>query len=237
MFNGPTAQGKGGDFPVKGLAGRESLPMGLGRKGILRFAAYSELTREKLGSLTHVESGDGIGEPELEAHPRGEVPRSQGGDNTEFATEGPCSGERGVLRCGGRLVKERNARHGFDPAHHEEVAVTGSEAFGGGGDGLEAGGAIAVHGGGGHVLWNAAAQSDDAGQVCGVGGLGDTPEDDLGNTGGIDPGAGQERDHGVPSEVGRGEPGQIGSHLAERGADGVEDDHEIGGLMGFSHLR
>ena len=179
-----------------GIPLRNSAGEVVGALAVLDRAPRRLTTRQRAGLQTVAHEV----EAELKTDARLEIGRAEGRDGAELLAEGFRAGEFAELRGRRLLEQKRHVRHAFRPADNEHRAAPRRHALVGGGERLEAGGAVAMHGHGGDVLGNAGAQRDDAGDVGGIGGLADAAEDHFVDDRGIEGRAGEQGVDGDASE-------------------------------------
>ena len=143
----------------------------------------------------------------------------------------PLAGER--PGAPGGVGAHGRAGHRLDAAGDAEVVGAGDHALGDEVHGLLGRAALAVDRGGGHVPGQAAGDPRVAGHVVGLlAHLADTAPDDVVDPTGIDPRPVDERVEREPQQVRRVPAGQRPLPLADRRADGVDDDGFTGGHGG-----
>jgi hypothetical protein len=147
--------------------------------GVLLLAGDAEILGQKIRRLAHQQAADGVGEPDLDSRYRLEVPRSEL-EHARRPLETLLRPAQTQEQVGGLLVvQQRNAAHRLSAAGEHHAGLAHAHDAGRGGDGLHAGGAIAVDRVGDAVARQSRGQGDDTGDVGGVGRGGGVADDDL----------------------------------------------------------
>ena len=155
-------------------------------------------------------SGDPLGRPELVGHVPGELL----GTGSSRPVEG--------------VGPEAHPAHGLDPAGDADVDGVGADQVGHEVVGLLGRAALAVDGGGRHLVGKALAQPRGAGHVGGLlPRLGHATSHDLLDVAGVDPGPLDQFDLGIAEELGGVEPGHPSVPLPDRSTH-CFDDHWLG---------
>ena len=159
----------------------------------------------------------------MQADTRRKIGRAETQQSGDFLREGFGAGEFAKLTRSALVVEQRILAHALGAAHEKDVSLAGGDFFGGLRDRLETRGAVTVHGDRGNGHGHAGAQGDHAGDVRRVDRLAHAAEDDLVDERGIDTGANEQRGGGGPPEFDGIGGRERRAHLAERGADAVDD--------------
>lgn len=209
--------------------------------GIGLCAGDAEEMADHLGGLAHVQIGDRIGQPALEADDRLEVARPQferrsqlGGD----ALGGGKAGEPAHARIG---PDQRRVAQRLGAAGEDHVGMAFADVAIGAIDRLHPGAAIDLHGEGDHVLAHAEPERGDTGRVHLVGDHVDAAEDDLIEAVGRKRLARQERPSALHGQIDRRERPRSRPRLQKRRATAVDDEnrscHQLAALWSPSSWK
>ncbi|MGY4298128.1 hypothetical protein ACVWXN_006223 [Bradyrhizobium sp. i1.4.4] len=138
----------------------------------------AEEMADDLGGLAHVQVGDGIGQPALQADDRLEVARPQLEGGSELRGHTLGGGKAGEPAHTGIRPDQRRVAQRLGAAGEDHVGMTLADVAVGRVDRLHAGAAIDLHGEGDHVLAHAEPERGDAGRVHLVRDHVDATEDD-----------------------------------------------------------
>ena len=214
----------GADFLGQPGPRRDGALVGTEGEFVLLLARDFKFPRQNLGGFAHIQAAYRIREAQLQRDARLEIGGAERAQRGHFCRRGPGPGEGCEFPRRALRVKQRHLGHALRAADNEDRAVPAGDALGGGGEGFETGGAIAMDGGCRHGLRKSGAQGDDAGDIGGIDRLADASEDDLVHQSRIESGAGQKGIHGDASQFVRGEAGKFGAGFAERGAETLDND-------------
>jgi len=193
-------------------------------KLVLKIPADAELPGENLCGLPHVESGHGIGQPQLQRDHRSKIRRTkpQSRPEARAARLRPLQGREFTGR--GRLEEERNPAHAFRAADHEHVPMTSRRAIRYGGERFQSGAAIALHRHRRNMDRNAGTQGDDAGDIGGIERLRNAANDHFTDLRRIDRVAREELRDRDAAQFNRFGMSQGGAHPGEGRTDAINED-------------
>ena len=173
--------------------------------GVRLRARDAEEMADHFGGLAHIEFGDGIGQPALEADDRLEISGPRFGQRSELGQNALGAGKAGKPAHARLRPHQRRVAQRFGAAGEDQVRDAFADIAVAGVDRLHAGAAIDLHRERHHGLAHAEPQRRDARRVHLVGNDIDAAEDDLIEGGGREGLPGQQRPAALHGEIDRGE--------------------------------